>query len=438
MLHLTRVTLLPACLLIALLFVGTATMSGGLRRENTIRYLQREQQHVIIFHLIDNALWGEVDGSAIQGNFTCPSGLNSNNNRNSNRKYVRDFAAENAVSSCEIVSSDAKSDHLNNLQDKFNQRISDINRYNKVVVALYNIHTWGSYSKWPHAPSQCAIGRAGGGEGTGAAQRAFTLAESEESHGRFGKLFTNSFRWFDGNSTTSPFSSIQRVYFRGFNESEFLPLKPFDALIKGATFVASTCHRAEGTTKRVSIVAQLEKKLRVDSLGKCHHTPTGPEGIRLGSGATALEALRLKQSAISHYMFHLAFENTYERGYVTEKVFDALIAGVVPVYLGSSEDCRRMLPHPKAAIFVDDFGGDWDKLAGYLQYLMNNSTAYEEHRSWRHTFRLESQPHLFTRSWPCRICDWAREKAAIAAAAAPSASTASILRPLYEVNSGKC
>ena len=71
--------------------------------------------------------------------------------------------------------------------------------------------------------------------------------------------------------------------------------------------------------------------MRVDSLGKCLHSRTGPEGVTLGVGGTAQESLQLKREAIAHYMFYFAFENTYERGYVTEKVFDALIAGVVPV-----------------------------------------------------------------------------------------------------------
>lgn len=88
-----------------------------------------------------------------------------------------------------------------------------------------------------------------------------------------------------------------------------------------------------GTTKRLAFVLELQKYMRVDSLGKCLHSKaTGPEKpVSLGVGRTAKETLEMKREAISQYMFYLAFENTYERGYVTEKVFDALIAGVVPV-----------------------------------------------------------------------------------------------------------
>lgn len=218
---------------------------------------------------------------------------------------------------------------------------------------------------------------------------------------------------YDGNSTTSPYSSVQRTYFSGLNESEFLPVKPFSQLINGASFVASTCHKGEGTTKRTSVVVQLQKHFRVDSLGRCHTTRHIPEGIVLRSGRNAQENLKFKQAAISNYLFYCAFENTYEAGYVTEKVFDALIAGVVPIYLGPSRDCRPLLPSPNAAIFFDDFHHNTTKLAEFLTYLSRNETAYEEHRAWRTHFNpaVHSSP-LFTKSWPCRLCEWAVQRAA--------------------------
>ena len=57
-------------------------------------------------------------------------------------------------------------------------------------------------------------------------------------------------------------------------------------------------------------------------------------------------------------MFYLAFENSIEVGYVTEKLFDGLIAGTVPVFLGSAEDAKKLIPHPKSVIFLEDFKND--------------------------------------------------------------------------------
>ena len=334
------------------------------------------KRKVVIFHLIDNALWGESDGSAIQGVFPCSM-------------Y------------CEIVSSDSKSNHVENLRGKMTIRKRHINlrnnsRYVYTTVGLYNIHTWVLHSERPHAPNATLF------------PTDLTLVESEESTVRFQALFQRSFPHFHGSSTTHPSSTVPRSYFLGLNQSEFLPLKPFESLIKGAVFVASTCHRGEGNTKRISLVKELQKYLRVDSLGKCHRSKYIPEGVVLHSGPTAKESLYLKQLAISNYMFYLAFENNNERGYVTEKVFDALIGGTVPVYLGASVDCKKLMPSSKAAIYVEDFGYNASALSAYLLSLMNNKDSYEEHRSWRQAFNPFNQVSpLFQKNWPCRICEWA-------------------------------
>lgn len=336
-----------------------------------LRTLSQSRGSVQIFHLIDNSLWGEVDGSALQGAFEC------------------------GRINCTLISSDSKTNFLETLKLKYFEEVAKHSR--SVTVAMYNVHTWKTLAKWPYQPS-CDL------------PTDLTMVESEESYSRFKSLFDNAFSNFDGNSTTHPMSSVQRVYIRNLNESQFLPLKTFSSLIQGATFVASTCHRGHGAVKREIFVEKIAKRFRVDSLGKCMHTPTGPEGIVLGDGKTALESLLLKQKAISNYMFYLAFENSIEPGYVTEKVFDALIAGVVPVYLGASQDCRKLLPHPNAAIFLDTFDNNIPKLVTYLNYLAKNSTAYEEHRQWRTNFSPVQMSQLMTKSWPCRVCEWALDK----------------------------
>jgi len=360
---------------------------------------RRKDNQVLIFHLIDNALWGEIDGSALQGNFSCFS----------NRPN----------SFCELISSDAPSSKVNlfqHLQRKMEKRLQHlpIGDARIVTVSLYNIHTWSTLSPKPHSPNSSKL------------RTTLTMAESEESHNRFNKLFTASFPHFDGYSTTHPQSTVPRTYFRGWDNVKFLPLQPFKSLIKGGTFVASTCHRAGDGLRRMNLVKELMQFFRIDNLGKCMHTEHIPEGIVLRTGKTAADSLQLKQQALSRYLFHLAFENTIEPGYVTEKVFDALIAGVVPVYFGSTKDCKVLLPSQKAAIFLSDFNYDMNALGKYLTYLSNNETAYEEHREWRKYFNATSIvasasasssasvasviPTILAKSWPCRICEWAIEK----------------------------
>jgi Glycosyltransferase family 10 (fucosyltransferase) C-term len=51
-----------------------------------------------------------------------------------------------------------------------------------------------------------------------------------------------------------------------------------------------------------------------------------PHGDKLNAQMTGSN-LVLKRDAIARFMFNMAFENSIEDGYVTEKPFDALLAG---------------------------------------------------------------------------------------------------------------
>jgi len=99
---------------------------------------------------------------------------------------------------------------------------------------------------------------------------------------------------------------------------------------------------------------------------------------------------------------------------VTEKPFDALVSGTVPVYLGDSAHLKSLLPDDKAAIHISDFHGNITALAEYLTYLTTNETAYEEHRAWRKAFSYEkniANKPLLQKSWFCRVCEWAAQTA---------------------------
>lgn len=60
-----------------------------------------------------------------------------------------------------------------------------------------------------------------------------------------------------------------------------------------------------------------------------------------------------KQQLLSSYRFTLALENFVYPGYVTEKIFDALVAGSIPVYLGAP-DIQDFVPK-EAFIDIRDF-----------------------------------------------------------------------------------
>ena len=156
------------------------------------------------------------------------------------------------------------------------------------------------------------------------------MAESAESSFRFGNLFHKKFHrfaFFDGSSLTHPSSSVQIIHpYAYLNASNFLPLLPQPSLVKGAAYVASDCHNRQNARNQL-VAAIKAANFRVDGLGKCFHTKNIPEGYKLSTLPEDRYNAAVKIKVIRHYMFTLAFENTVEPGYVTEKVFDALNAG---------------------------------------------------------------------------------------------------------------
>ncbi|CAG8824639.1 10696_t:CDS:2 [Gigaspora margarita] len=76
-----------------------------------------------------------------------------------------------------------------------------------------------------------------------------------------------------------------------------------------------------------------------------------------------------------------SFENCQEKDYSTEKLLDPVYLGVVPVIWGAP-NTRSYLPHPKSAIFIDDYP-NVEALANHLKYLVKNQSAYLEYHTWR-------------------------------------------------------
>ncbi|CAN9511446.1 unnamed protein product [Ophioblennius macclurei] len=119
---------------------------------------------------------------------------------------------------------------------------------------------------------------------------------------------------------------------------------------------------------RVAFYKLLKRHIQVDVYGRA--------GKRLGSGATVVLDL------IRQYRFYLAMENSQHTDYITEKLWNAVRGGAIPVVLGPSRrNYERFLP-PEAFIHVDDFPTVQD-LAQYLLKVKDSPSMIQMHLSWR-------------------------------------------------------
>jgi hypothetical protein len=136
-----------------------------------------------------------------------------------------------------------------------------------------------------------------------------------------------------------------------------------------AVFVASNDRDYSG---RTHYAYELMRHLPVHSYGRCLRNRPWPEDD--GSRAA-------KHRLIARYRFTLAFENSVADDYVTEKFFDPLMVGSVPVYLGA-RNVADFAPGGDCYIDASDFAGPRD-LAEYLRTLSRDESAYEEYLKWK-------------------------------------------------------
>ena len=123
---------------------------------------------------------------------------------------------------------------------------------------------------------------------------------------------------------------------------------------------------------RITLVRELMKRMRVDSYGRVLNTR---------ALAQPDKGRPTKLAAIARHKFTLAFENTITRDYVTEKFFDPLIAGSVPVYLGAP-NVVDYTPGEDCFINAADFDGP-ASLANYLNALGEDEAAYGKYLAWK-------------------------------------------------------
>lgn len=79
-----------------------------------------------------------------------------------------------------------------------------------------------------------------------------------------------------------------------------------------------------------------------------------------------------KYEVLSRYRFSLCLENMAMAGYLTEKLFDCLYAGTIPLYLGA-KDIDRLIP---SGVYVDcrNFGS-WEEMGSKIMAMPDNEIA---------------------------------------------------------------
>ena len=151
----------------------------------------------------------------------------------------------------------------------------------------------------------------------------------------------------------------------------------------------------------------------IASFGKCLNTAKEPTDIK--------DRKERKLKLLSQHKFNLCFENSHakgswnqrkiffnwskKQGYITEKYWQTLVTGTVPIVLGAP-DIRKYQPSPNSILVVEEFKTIKD-LANEMIRLSKDEIAYNKMLEWKKsgpTDQFLSIVDDSSVSYYCRLC----------------------------------
>ncbi|XP_018451887.1 putative fucosyltransferase-like protein isoform X3 [Raphanus sativus] len=179
---------------------------------------------------------------------------------------------------------------------------------------------------------------------------------------------------YDIVMTTSLSSDVPVGYFSWAEYDIMAPVQPKTEKATAAAFI-SNCGAPNFRLK--ALEALMKSRIKIDSYGGCHRNRDGEVD---------------KVEALKRYKFSLAFENTNEEDYVTEKFFQTLVAEFAPasdsfLHIKSMEDV--------------------EPVAKRMKYLTANPAAYNQTLRWKYEGPSDSFKALVDMAAvhsSCRLC----------------------------------
>lgn len=124
-------------------------------------------------------------------------------------------------------------------------------------------------------------------------------------------------------------------------------------------------------SKRQEYLSELMKYLPIDSYGNWRRNKQLLED----------NGYRSKMELLKSYHFTIAFENAVGKDYVTEKFYEPLLSGSVPIYLGAP-NINDFSPSPSAFINVCDYPDPKD-LADVIKRYCEDEQMYTTFFDWK-------------------------------------------------------
>ncbi|KAL5229517.1 hypothetical protein ABZP36_028293 [Zizania latifolia] len=187
--------------------------------------------------------------------------------------------------------------------------------------------------------------------------------------------------------TTSLSSDVPVGYFSWAEYDIMAPVPPKTEEALAAAFISNCGAR----NFRLQALEMLEKlDVKIDSYGSCHRNRDDKVD---------------KVETLKRYKFSLAFENSNEEDYVTEKFFQSLVTGAIPVVIGAP-NIQEFSPGEGAILHIKELD-DVPSVAKTMNHIASNHEAFNQSLRWKYDGPSDSFKALIDMAAvhsSCRLC----------------------------------
>ncbi len=207
----------------------------------------------------------------------------------------------------------------------------------------------------------------------------------------------NNTAYMSNFNVTASFRKSSDIQVTYAQELSTLPLESITPT-RLAVFINSNCNPP---SKRDDYVQELMKFIPVDSFGKClHNKEIAEEFSECVNGRPHV----IKQCVLAHYKYTLSFENCIEEDYVTEKFYDALQVGSIPIVRGAP-NIGQYAPDPDS--YIDANNLTPHALANLILSTENKKDGYLQYHQWRLKGPTAKYIDVVSHNLlPCQLCTY--------------------------------
>nr|ADD95737.1 hypothetical protein [uncultured organism MedDCM-OCT-S04-C2] len=184
----------------------------------------------------------------------------------------------------------------------------------------------------------------------------------------------------------------------------------YDTGVAIAAFV-SNC-KAAGAEQRANYLRDLMKLIPVHSYGGCLKNREEPSMPDDPTWPSIAQKRSRKIRILSNYKFYFAFENSQVEDYVSEKIFESLLAGTVPIYRGANGIAKFM---PDSRSYIDANKMSPKEVADLVMSLSNDEDKYESYFAYKKKPLTKEFQQIALNAYThpnvaCRLCEYAQNQ----------------------------